>query len=69
MRALSLGAQAVAVGRPVLYGLALGGPAGVQSVIENLRDELKAAMLLAGARSVKHLDSSFIGSVAVNGTR
>ncbi len=62
MRALSLGAQAVAVGRPVLYGLALGGPAGVQSVIENLRDELRSAMLLAGASSVKQLDSSFLQS-------
>lgn len=60
MRALSLGAQAVAVGRPVMYGLALGGPTGVQSVIESLRDELKSAMLLAGARSLKQLDSSFV---------
>ncbi|MCT9810730.1 alpha-hydroxy-acid oxidizing protein [Acidovorax sp. Be4] len=60
LRALSLGAQAVAVGRPVLYGLALGGPSGVQSVMEQLRDELQLAMLLAGAGSVRQLDGSFV---------
>ena len=69
MRALSLGAQAVAVGRPVMYGLALGGPSGVQSVIESLRDELKSAMLLAGARSLKQLDSSYVGAIAAQSPR
>lgn len=59
-RALALGAHAVAVGRPVLYGLALGGPSGVQSVLENLQEELKLAMLLAGARRVAELNPSFI---------
>ena len=54
-RALSLGAQAVALGRPALYGLAVGGALGVRSAIQHLRDELQLTMLLAGARTVKGL--------------
>lgn len=60
LRALALGANAVAVGRPVLYGLALGGPKGVQSVLQQLRHELTTAMLLAGVKSVKQLDTSYL---------
>ncbi|MDX0312523.1 histidine kinase [Sinorhizobium meliloti] len=47
-QALALGADAVAVGRPVLYGLGLGGSEGVRSVIDFLAAELSATMLLAG---------------------
>lgn len=61
-RALALGAQAVAVGRPALYGLALGGAPGVRSVIEHLRDELQLTMLLAGAKSVKSLSPQYLRS-------
>jgi len=60
LRALALGATAIAVGRPVLYGLALGGPKGVQSVLQQLRHELSAAMLLAGASSVRQLGASYL---------
>lgn len=59
-RALALGARAVAVGRPALYGLAMGGALGVQSVIEHLRDELRSAMLLAGARSIGDLSPAYL---------
>jgi lactate oxidase len=59
-RALALGAQAVAVGRPTLFGLALGGPSGVQSMFEHLRDELQLAMLLAGAKSIKNVSPDYI---------
>lgn len=51
-KALALGANAVALGRPILYGLALGGWMGVQAVLEHLRDELKMTMQLAGVRSI-----------------
>ena len=51
-RALALGATAVAMARPVLYGAALGGASGVASVLEHLRDELRSAMLLAGTQTV-----------------
>ncbi|ADG75025.1 FMN-dependent alpha-hydroxy acid dehydrogenase [Cellulomonas flavigena DSM 20109] len=48
--ALALGADAVMVGRPVLWGLALGGAAGVRAVLGDLADELAHALTLVGAR-------------------
>ena len=47
-KALALGARAVFVGRPALWGLAVDGPEGVRRVIEILREELELAMILAG---------------------
>ena len=52
LRALALGARAVLLGRPVLWGLAVGGEDGVVDVLRILRDELDLAMALAGARTV-----------------
>lgn len=49
--ALALGARAVLVGRPVMYGLAFGGAKGVQQVLEILRDETENALALLGCRS------------------
>jgi isopentenyl diphosphate isomerase/L-lactate dehydrogenase-like FMN-dependent dehydrogenase len=49
--ALSLGARAVLVGRPVLYGLALRGEAGVREVLELFRAETENALALLGCRS------------------
>ena len=49
--ALALGARAVLVGRPALYGLALGGAKGVQQVLDIVRDELENALALLGCRS------------------
>lgn len=60
IRALSMGATCVAVGRPALYGLAVGGAPGVKSVLDALAAELRSDMLMAGARSVADLDSSYI---------
>jgi len=48
LKALALGAQAVLIGRPYLWGLAVGGAAGVAEVVRILRDELCAAMALCG---------------------
>ena len=48
LKALALGARAVFVGRPVLWGLACGGREGVMEVLNMLRDELSLAMQLAG---------------------
>ena len=48
LKALALGARAVFVGRPALWGLAVGGAAGVRRVLEMLREELELAMVLAG---------------------
>jgi 4-hydroxymandelate oxidase len=48
LKALALGARAVLVGRPVLWGLAVGGAAGAERVLTTLRDELAEAMALTG---------------------
>jgi len=49
-KALSLGAKAVGIGRPWVYGLALEGEAGVQTVMEYLMAELDLTMALSGCR-------------------
>jgi isopentenyl diphosphate isomerase/L-lactate dehydrogenase-like FMN-dependent dehydrogenase len=49
--ALALGATAVQVGRPALWGLAVDGEAGVRRVLEILHDELELALTLLGCRS------------------
>jgi 4-hydroxymandelate oxidase len=49
--ALALGARAVLIGRPVIWGLAASGTAGVQHVFELLRDELVLALALLGCQS------------------
>lgn len=49
LKAMALGAQAVLIGRPYLWGLALGGAEGVAEVVRILRDEFCAAMALCGA--------------------
>ncbi len=61
IKALALGADAVAIGRPQMYGLAAGGAAGVQRVIELLRAELDLAMALVGASSLAALEPDLIG--------
>jgi len=60
MRALALGARAVMVGRPVLWGLATGGAGGVERVLKGLQDELVLAMALAGARHVDEVTGDLV---------
>lgn len=59
-RALALGASAVAIGRPTLYGSALGGAQGVQAVHAHLRDELTMVMRLAGTPTIRSITRDFI---------
>lgn len=61
IKALALGANGVLVGRPVLWGLAVGGEAGVTRVLELLRAEVDLAMGLCGARSLTELTADLIG--------
>jgi isopentenyl diphosphate isomerase/L-lactate dehydrogenase-like FMN-dependent dehydrogenase len=51
VKALALGARAVLVGRPVLWGLAVDGEQGARCVLELLRDEIELALLLLGCAS------------------
>ena len=60
VKAIALGANAVLVGRPICYGLACGGAEGVAKVLEILKKELQAAMLLSGSNSIAKIDQSFI---------
>ncbi len=58
--ALSLGATAVLVGRPIIWGLATYGASGVRHVIEILRTELEMAMALLGASQISQLGTDLI---------
>ena len=60
LKALALGARAVMVGRPVLWGLAVDGASGAQRVIEILLSELDAALALSGAGSARTVDAGFV---------
>jgi 4-hydroxymandelate oxidase len=60
LKGLALGAHLVAVGRPVLWGLAVDGDAGVQRVLEILRDELSLAMALAGCRTIGEITPDLV---------
>ncbi len=59
-KALALGADLVGCGRPIFYGLALGGSLGVQSVLEHLRQTLTLTMQLAGTPHVKAITRDYI---------
>ena len=60
LKALALGARAVLVGRPVIWGLAVNGSAGVQAVLDMLRTELEMAMMLAGRPTLGSIDRSLV---------
>jgi L-lactate dehydrogenase (cytochrome)/(S)-mandelate dehydrogenase len=70
VKALCMGARAVSVGRPWVYGLGANGPSGAAAVLENFRRELTIAMNLLGADKVDKLDRSWLMPVGVpDGTR
>jgi len=60
IKALALGATAILIGRPFLWGLAAFGQDGVQRVVELLQGELRIALGLSGAGTLKAIDRSFI---------
>jgi 4-hydroxymandelate oxidase len=59
-KALALGASAVGIGRPYLWGLAAFGQAGVVRIVEILRAELAAVMGMAGTGKISQIDRSFV---------
>jgi lactate 2-monooxygenase len=59
-KALALGADAVLIGRPYLWGLALDGQSGVETVLRSLLAELDLTMTLSGFTSVAEIDSSVV---------
>jgi 4-hydroxymandelate oxidase len=60
LRAVALGARAVLVGRPVLWGLSVDGEAGALAVLETLREELDHAMALAGCAQVLEITRALL---------
>ena len=60
VKALGLGARAVLVGRPILWGLAVDGERGVAAVLALLRDELSRAMALCGCASLATIDQNLV---------
>ena len=65
VKALALGARAVGIGRPALFGLGAGGTEGVERVLEILRDETATATRLLGAPGVSHLGIHHVNTRAV----
>jgi len=60
LKALALGARAVLIGRPYLYGLAAAGQEGVTSVVNILRREFEMAMALTGRTNLASIDRSVL---------
>ena len=60
LKALALGATAVCIGRPYIYGLASDGAAGVFDVLNILDTELKRNMQLCGIRNLEEIDGSYL---------
>ena len=66
-RALALGASLVALGRPTLYGSALGGAQGVQMVHTHLKNELAMVMQLAGTPNIKSITRDYVARAEGHG--
>ena len=62
LKALALGARAVLIGRPVIWGLAVDGADGVAAVLEHLRTELVRAMQLTGTASLKEATADLLAA-------
>jgi lactate 2-monooxygenase len=62
LKALALGADAVLLGRPYVYGLAVGGQEGVETVIRHLMAETDLTLALVGGVRPRDLDSSWIAA-------
>lgn len=60
LKALACGARAVLIGRPALWGLAVGGADGVTSVLEMIRQELDLSMMLSGCQDVNRIPADLI---------
>ena len=60
VKALALGARAVAIGRPLFWGLAVDGAAGVHGVLELLRQEIDQCMAYCGQSNIRELDPGLV---------
>lgn len=65
LKAMALGAKGCFVGRPYLYGLAVGGEHGVLTALEILRREIDEGMALLGCRTIQDIDADLVSTPAV----
>lgn len=59
-KAIALGAQLVFVGRPVIYGLAVNGQSGIESIFDIIKQELDLTMALNGVISIKDINQDYV---------
>ncbi len=64
LKAVALGADAVLLGRPYAYALAVGGQRGVEELIQNLMAEIDLTLALTGGHAVRDLDRSWLTSAS-----
>ncbi|CAL8106493.1 unnamed protein product [Orchesella dallaii] len=62
-KAIAIGAKMAFIGRPILWGLGVGGQEGVQKVLNILKEELDITMALTGVRSVSEISPEFVRTV------
>ena len=60
VKALALGARAVAIGRPLFWGLAVDGAEGIHGVVELLREEIDRCMAYCGQSNIRELDPGLV---------
>lgn len=60
LKALALGANAVLIGRPYMYGLAVAGQEGVEQVIRSLLADIDLTLTLVGCHSVRAIDTTYL---------
>lgn len=60
IKAIALGASAVMIGRPILYGLAVAGALGVAHTLKILREELEVSMIFTGCKDIKNINKEVI---------
>ena len=59
-KALALGAKAVCIGRPYVYGLAIAGEQGVYEVLQNLLADFELTMGLSGCKNISEINSDML---------
>jgi lactate 2-monooxygenase len=67
IKALSLGAKAVLIGRPVVYGLAIAGKEGAKAVLQGLLADFDQSLALSGIQSVKECNINMVRKVQYGG--
>jgi 4-hydroxymandelate oxidase len=60
LKALALGAKAVLIGRPIIWGLSAQGSTGVYNILQSLQYELKSAMTFCGCKKLKDITSDLV---------